>query len=138
MTEPQTQEQAQAPLGTPQFQVVLADKFGGQKTEEIKVDSNRLSPVAEERLLWVDSLAIPARAEDILLQSAVWIGGSGFAVSVLRSLPPMIELLFPIVALLLIALGVTAYAWWAFKNLRPFIVYRLLLAAIGMAMGVLL
>lgn len=128
-------DQPQAPLGTPQFQVVLADKLGGQKTEQIKIDSNRLSPVAEERAHWLDSLAIPARTSDICVQSLCWISGAGFACSILRSLPPIVELLVPLLAMLLVAIAISCYAWSRFKDLRPFLLYRGFLVAIGIVMG---
>lgn len=135
---PNEPSEDQAPIGSPHVQVVLPDQFGGQKQEIVQVDSNRLSPISEQRLLWLEGMAIPARAEDILLQSASWIAGAGFTASLLRVLPDRVELLAPIGALLVVALAVTLYTWQRLPHLRPFIVYRLGLIGLGFAMAVIL
>lgn len=129
----------QLPPGTPSpINITLADSFGGQKVEEIKVDSNRYGTAGERRYFWSEDLSIPARACDIWLQAACWVGGSAFLASMLRSFPLVVEIIAPLAVLFLVAGGVSTFAWVRYQDLRLMLVYRCCLVICGVCLGALL
>lgn len=129
----------QLPPGTPSpINITLADSFGGQRVEQIQVDSNRYGTASDRRYHWSEDLSIPARACDIWLQAACWVGGSAFLASLVRSLPLMAEIIAPLVVVLLVAAGISAFAWVRYQDLRLMLLYRCSLMVCGICLGALL
>jgi hypothetical protein len=133
------QDNPQLPPGTPSpINITLADSFGGQKQEEIKIDSNRLGTAGDRRYHWAEDLNIPARSVDIWLQAGAWVAGSAFTASLLRSFPLVVEVVAPLVVVLLVAIACGAFAFSHYADLRLFIVYRVSLIICGVCLGALL
>lgn len=127
----------QLPPGTPQINVNLADSFGGQKIEQIHVDSNR-SIRGERREKWQAVLDLPARWADMFLQAFSTVAASAFLTSITRFIPS-INALIPIYAMVLIlALTVAVVAWRYYPELRMLLVYWGCLVFIGGSLGVFL
>lgn len=121
--------------GTPKIVVELPGVLGEKKVEQVKVDSNRLHPVAEQRRLWLEENAIPARTPDILLHAACWIAGAGFTTSFLASIPLNAGVTAVLLVMLSVLLGVSFYAARRFPELRVFLFYRSCLVGTGISLG---
>lgn len=123
--------------GTPQIFVQIPDKFGGQKVQQFKPDSNRLNPVSEFRFRMLEMLAVPARPVDQALQAVSWIAVGAFTSSLLRWVPLSPEFLIPIGLVILVCCAIGAYSA-TFEELAPFLAIRNFLLVIGAVLGVLL
>ena len=123
-------------VGTPKVTIETDSLFGGKKVEQVTVDSNNLNPISESDRLWLDALAIPPRFVDQVFQALTWVAGSGFAASVLSTIPIPTDWLLPLLLTLLIPVAGGLYAWVKFPRLQPFILYRVVLLAVGIIVGV--
>lgn len=116
--------------GKPQIQITLPGEFGAKKQEDQKIDTNRLDPVRESRNYARHALAIPARWEDIVLQSGTVVCATALVVSFLRVWPDP-KLAGAVLFVAMVAGVVTNYHWQNHPELRGFINYWVLLIVIG-------
>ncbi len=107
-------------------------------TQGIEVDSNRLSIYSESSFRWANALAIPSRGPYV--DALLWILTIATPARLLDSLaisglfPPLLSIAL---AALLVAvpLVLTWQVWNAKRHLRVAILYRLLLVAVAIAIA---
>lgn len=131
-------KEKQLPPGSPNIQITLPGEWGSQKQEEIKVDSNQIGAATERRHLWNEDLQFPARLPDIWLQAGVWVCGSAFVASLLRSVPLVVELIAPLAVAVMVAIACILFAASRYSDLRLLIGYRCCLVICGICLGALL
>lgn len=127
-----TKEQAQGPT----INLKLDGPFGGEEVKPVKLDHNRQSPTAQFSLGWQETLAMPGRLCDVLLQACCYVGSAAFIVSLMRALPPVPLFIVPLVVASVATVSVALIAAWRYPKLRLSLAYRLLLVLLGSPLGV--
>ena len=110
-------------------------------TEQVEVDSNRLSVYSESMFRWSNALAIPSRGT--FTDAAMWILSVACPLRLLDSLTLAgvfpLQLSISVAGLLLaVPLVLTLQAWNARRYLRTAILYRGFLAVVGVAIAIII
>lgn len=135
MTDPTPND---APVGTPKMVIEGFNPFEGPAVnKQVVIDSNDLSPISEAESLWLRALAFPPRPVDLTLQAVCWVSSVCFIASAVKA---GVTLTLPVVSGILLCIGLPSalaglYAFCTFPRLQPLLVYRVVLMAIGLTIG---
>jgi hypothetical protein len=110
---------------------------GPAVNKQVVIDSNDLSPISEAESLWLRALAFPPRPVDLTLQAVCWVSSVCFIASAVKA---GVTLTLPVVSGILLCIGLPSalaglYAFCTFPRLQPLLVYRVVLMAIGLTIG---
>ena len=119
----------------PRVNLQIEGPLGGQRIEEVHIDSNRLSPNQAYQQGLTDALAMPYRPVDILLQASCYICFGAFFMSVFRIIPGDRAVIIPACVAIGSITMATIYAAWKHPALRRPIEYRMFLLLVGGVIG---
>ncbi|MBD1847265.1 hypothetical protein H6F89_28445 [Cyanobacteria bacterium FACHB-63] len=120
--------------GTPKLLIETQSLFGGQKTEKVEVDSNRLDPISTAKQRMTASLIHPY-AIDALGDAACWLCGTAFIVSICTSTAFLVYFQTPFI-LAVSTLAVSALIGvFRCPELSGAIIFRVLLVIAGILLG---
>ncbi|MBD1847007.1 hypothetical protein H6F89_27090 [Cyanobacteria bacterium FACHB-63] len=120
--------------GTPKLLIETQSLFGGQKTEKVEVDSNRLDPISTAKEHMTASLIHPY-AIDALGDAACWLCGSAFIVSICVSTPFLLYFQTPFILAIATLATSALIGFFRCPELSGAIIFRVLLVIAGIVLG---
>lgn len=120
--------------GTPKILIETGSLFGDKRVEQIKVDSNRLDPIATAKQRLIESLIHPYFI-DAAGDSVCWISGVLFTVSIARYTSFLDYFAFPLSLLLIVAAAGALFALFTIPEVAGAIIFRAVLILIGLVLG---
>lgn len=120
--------------GTPKLLIETNSLFGDKRVEQVKVDSNRLDPIATAKTRLIDALIHPYFI-DAAGDAVCWVSGVVFAVSIARYTSLLDIFIVPISLLLIVAAAGALFALFTIPEVSGAIIFRAVLILIGLALG---
>lgn len=122
--------------GTPKLLIEAQSLFGGQKTEVVQVDTNRLDPIAQAKQSLIAAFIHPS-AIDAIGDAACWFCGAAFLTTVYLHTPLLVVLQVPILLVIITASGGSIAALFSIPELTFPILFRYFLFIAGCIVGAL-
>lgn len=120
--------------GTPKVLIETNSLFGDKRVEQVKVDSNRLDPIATARSRLIDALIHPYFL-DAVGNGLCWVSGTSFIVSILRHTPFLEYFGAPFFLVLTVAAAGAIAALWTIPEVGGAIILHGIFILIGLALG---
>ncbi|MBD1857964.1 MULTISPECIES: hypothetical protein [Leptolyngbya] len=120
--------------GTPKVLIETNSLFGDKRVEQVKVDSNRLDPIATAKNRLIDSLIHPYFL-DAVGDAVCWVSATCFIVSIMRHTPFLDYFAAPFFLLLTVAAAGAIAAIWTIPEVGGALILRAVFILIGLALG---
>jgi hypothetical protein len=120
--------------GTPKLLIETNSLFGDKRVEQVKVDSNRLDPIATAKQRLIDALIHPYFL-DAVGDGICWVSGTAFIVSILRYTPFLDYFAVPFYLVLTVAAAGAIAALVTVSEVAGAIILRGVFTLIGLALG---
>ncbi|MGG6266295.1 hypothetical protein ACQ4M3_08895 [Leptolyngbya sp. AN03gr2] len=120
--------------GTPKILIETSSLFGDKRVEQVKVDSNRLDPIATAKTRLIDALIHPYFI-DAAGDAVCWVSGVMFTVQVARYTAFLDIFIVPISLLLVVAAAGALFALFTIPEVAGAIIFRAVLILIGLVLG---
>lgn len=122
--------------GTPKILIETSSLYGDKRVELVKVDSNRLDPIATVKQRMIEALIHPYIV-DVYGDGLCWVSGSAFLASLARSTALLEYFQIPLI-ILAIVLAAGAFAALSIPEIAGAVILRSLFILIGFILGDLL
>jgi hypothetical protein len=120
--------------GTPKLLIEAQSLFGGNKTEVVQVDTNRIDPIAQAKQAAIAAFIHPD-AIDAFGDAARWFCGAAFITALFLHTPILIFLQVPVLLIIITGSAGSIGAIMSIPELTFPIMFRFVLLILGCALG---